>query len=210
MKLPYLLLFSLCLYFNFTQAEEEVYELSDFIVTGSDDKGYYSANSTSITRANELVKNTPINLTVINEELLEDLGINTTEDLAQVSASLDTDPTSYSLDQIRIRGFRNTHARYNGFRRSIPRDSYNTSRIDIIKGANSLIFGQASPGGSVNAIPAIANFRKDAGSFVYAVGNKGYDRKVLNYNKVINDQIAFRFMALDHFKAMNMITKNMT
>ena len=201
MKLFYLfLLSSVCLHINFAESDENVYELSDFVVTGSEDKGYYSANSTSITKANELVKNTPVNLTVINEELLQDLGINTTEDLAQVSASIDTDPTSYSLDQIRIRGFRNTHARYNGFRRSIPRDSYNTSRIDIIKGANSLIFGQASPGGSVNTIPAMANFRKDAGSIIYAVGNKGYDRKVFNYNKVISDQLAIRFMALDHFQ----------
>lgn len=201
MKLSCLfLLLSLCLHINFAETDEKVYELSDFVVTGSEDKGYYSANSTSITKANELVKNTPINLTVINEELLQDLGINTTEDLAQVSASIDTDPTSYSLDQIRIRGFRNTHARYNGFRRSIPRDSYNTARIDIIKGANSLIFGQASPGGSVNTIPAMANFRKDAGSIIYAFGNKGYDRKVFNYNKVTSDQLAVRFMALDHFQ----------
>ena len=114
----------------------EVHVLSDFIVSESEDKGYYSANTTSVTKANELIKNTPVNVSVINEELLRDLGINTTEDLAQVSASIDTDPTSYSLDQIRIRGFRNTFTRYNGFRRTLARDSYNISRYDIIKGAN--------------------------------------------------------------------------
>ena len=92
MKLFYLfLLSSVCLHINFAESDENVYELSDFVVTGSEDKGYYSANSTSITKANELVKNTPVNLTIINEELLQDLGINTTEDLAQVSASIDTD-----------------------------------------------------------------------------------------------------------------------
>ena len=52
-------------------------------------------------------------------------------------------------------------------RRNLPKDGYNISRYDI-KGANSLIFGQASPGGSVNAIPLVANFRKDAGSFLFA------------------------------------------
>ena len=83
MKLFYLfLLSSVCLHIN--ESDENVYELSDFVVTGSEDKGYYSANSTSITKANELVKNTPVNLTIINEEL-QDLGINTTEDLAQGS-----------------------------------------------------------------------------------------------------------------------------
>jgi outer membrane receptor for ferric coprogen and ferric-rhodotorulic acid len=62
---------------------EEVYELSDFVVSAEDDKGYFSANSTSITKANELVKNTPINVAIINEQLIEDLGIKTVEDLGK-------------------------------------------------------------------------------------------------------------------------------
>ena len=141
--------FSILIHLNADETNESVYELSDFIVTDNEDKGYFSGSSTSATKANELIKNTPVNVTVLNQELLEDLGINTTEDLAQVSSSIDTDPTSYSLDQIRIRGFRNTFTRYNGFRRTIPRDGYNINRYDIIKGANSMIFGQASPGGQL-------------------------------------------------------------
>ena len=186
----------------------QVYELSDFIVTDSEDKGYFSANSTSITKSNELIKNTPVNLTVINEELLDDLGINFTEDLAQVSSSIDTDPTSYSTDQIRIRGFRNTWARYNGVRRNLPKDGYNISRYDIIKGANSLIFGQASPGGSVNAIPLVANLRKDAGSFLFSTGNKDYNRKIFNYNWVLRNNLAVRYMQLDHYQGYEHKYKN--
>ena len=186
---------------NETESEEdseEVYELSDFVVSAEDDKGYFSANSTSITKANELVKNTPINVAIINEQLIEDLGIKTVEDLGKFSASIDTDPTGYSLDQIRIRGFRNTHTRFNGFKRNLPRDSYNTARYDIIKGANSLIYGQASPGGSINAIPIIANFRNDSGSVIVGLGNKDFKRFVYNYNKVINDELALRYMGVDH------------
>lgn len=206
-KLVFVFLFtSLTLLSN--SSEDEVYELSDFIVTDSEDKGYYSANSTSITKSNELIKNTPVNLSVINEELLEDLGINFTEDLAQVSSSIDTDPTSYSTDQIRIRGFRNTWARYNGVRRNLPKDGYNISRYDIIKGANSLIFGQASPGGSVNAIPLVANFRKDAGSFLIATGNKGFNRKIINYNWVLEDNLAVRYMHLNHYQGYEHDYKN--
>lgn len=184
---------------NSVDNTEIVYELSDFVVTESEeDQGYYSANSTSITKANELIKNTPVNVSVINEELLADLGIKTVEDLAQVSASIDTDPTGYSLDQIRIRGFRSTHTRYNSFRRNLPRDSYNISRFDIIKGSNSLIFGQASPGGLVNALPLLANFRDDALSMKAEYGNKDFNRKVFNANKVVSDALAVRFMKVDH------------
>jgi outer membrane receptor protein involved in Fe transport len=209
MKLPYLtLLFSVCLHIGATETSDTVYELSDFVVTDKDDKGYFSGSSTSATKANELIKNTPVNVTVLNQELLDDLGINTTEDLAQISAAIDTDPTSYSLDQIRIRGFRNSFTRFNGFRRTLPRDGYNISRYDIIKGANSMIFGQASPGGTVNAIPLLANFRKDAGSIAYSFGNKDLSKKVFNYNKVLSDKLAVRLMLIDNYKGYEHAYKN--
>ena len=209
MKLPYfILLLCVSLYINATETNETVYELSDFVVTDKDDKGYFSGSSTSATKANELIKNTPVNVTVLNQELLDDLGINTTEDLAQVSAAIDTDPTSYSLDQIRIRGFRNSFTRYNGFRRTLPRDGYNINRYDIIKGANSMIFGQASPGGTVNAIPLLANFRKDAGSITYSLGNKDLNKKIFNYNKVLSDKLAVRLMLIDNYKGYEHAYKN--
>ena len=37
--------------------EEELYVLPEFIVSNDHDEGYYSANSTSVTRTNTLVKN---------------------------------------------------------------------------------------------------------------------------------------------------------
>ena len=131
-------------------ASDEVFELTDFVVSDADDEGYYSANSTSVTRTDALVKNTPISLSIVNQQLIEDLNLVSTEDLALVNASIDEDPNGFSLDRIRIRGFRSAFPRYNFFRRNLPNDSYNVSRVDVIKGANSLIFGQASPGGTVN------------------------------------------------------------
>ena len=130
--------------------EEDLYVLPEFVVSSDQDKGYYSANSTSVTRTNTLVKNSPISMSIVNEQLLDDLNILSAEDLAMVSASIDEDPNGFSLDRIRIRGFRNSFSRFNFFKRNLPTDPYNIARVDIIKGANSLIFGQASPGGSVS------------------------------------------------------------
>ena len=179
---------------------EQVYEMSDFVVTESEDKGYYSANTASVTSANELVKNTPINVSVINEELLKDLGIQTTEDLAQVSASLDTDPTSYSLDQQAYEDLEIHLQDTMDSEEILARDGYNISRYDIIKGANSLIYGEASPGGSINAIPLIANFRKDGGSISFGLGNKNFDKKAFNYNQIISDKLALRYMMVDQYR----------
>ena len=111
---------------------EDIYILSDFEVSASDDQGYFSANSNSATRTNSLVKNTPITMSIVNEELLSDLGIQSNEDLAAVVSGIDTDPDGYSLDRLRIRGFRVAASRYDYFPRSVPRDGYNVNRVDII------------------------------------------------------------------------------
>ena len=176
--------------------EEELYVLPEFVVSNDQDEGYYSANSTSVTRTNTLVKNSPISMSIVNEQLLDDLNILSTEDLAMVSASIDEDPNGFSLDRIRIRGFRNSFSRYNFFKRNLPTDPYNIARVDIIKGANSLIFGQASPGGSVSNAPMLANFNKNTKALSVAVGNKDYLRTNFNANQIINDNFAIRVMGV--------------
>ena len=176
--------------------EEELYVLPEFVVSNDQDEGYYSANSTSVTRTNTLVKNSPISMSIVNQQLLDDLNILSAEDLAMVSASIDEDPNGFSLDRIRIRGFRNSFSRFNFFKRNLPTDPYNIARVDIIKGANSLIFGQASPGGSVSNAPMLANFNKNTKALSVAVGNKDYLRTTLNANQIINDNFAIRVMGV--------------
>ena len=176
--------------------EEELYVLPEFVVSNDQDEGYYSANSTSVTRTNTLVKNSPISMSIVNEQLLDDLNILSTQDLAMVSAAIDEDPNGFSLDRIRIRGFRNSFSRFNFFKRNLPTDSYNIGRVDIIKGANSLIFVQASPGGSVSNAPMLANFRDNTKAVSAAVGNKDYLRTTFNANQIINDNFAIRVMGV--------------
>ena len=175
---------------------EENLRLARICCLNDQDDGYYSANSTSVTRTNTLVKNSPISMSIVNEQLLDDLNILSTQDLAMVSAAIDEDPSGFSLDRIRIRGFRNTFPRFNFFKRNLPTDSYNIARVDIIKGANSLIFGQASPGGSVSNSPMLANFRENTKAVYAAVGIKDFQRTTLNANQIINDNFAIRVMII--------------
>lgn len=178
--------------------DEEVYILEDFVVSSDQDEGYYSANTTSVSRINSLAKNTPISMSIVNDQLLADLNITSTEELALVNAAIDEDPNGFSLDRVRIRGFRSSFSRYNFFQRNLPSDSYNVARVDVIKGANSLIFGQASPGGTINSVPVLANFRGNTGSVMHGVGNKNYERTVFNVNQIINDKLALRLMGVSN------------
>jgi outer membrane receptor protein involved in Fe transport len=185
--------------------EEQTFELDPFTVTTTDDRGYYSANSTSITRINEEVKNTPISMTVINEQLLEDLGSLNDHDLEQATSSISKDPDGFSYNQIRIRGFRSFTQRYDLFYREIIRDFYNIQRVDIVKGANSLMYGQADPGGQVNAVPKKAAFGKNFYNFNLGLGNKNYHRFVFDANLVASNTLAFRVMGMDYAQELDQL-----
>jgi len=110
------------------KTDESLYVLDDFVVSAENDVGYYSANSISATRTNELVKNTPITLTVVNEQMMEDLNILNDQDLDQVTASVTREPDGFSENQLRIRGFRSLTQRYDLFWRELERDGYNIQR----------------------------------------------------------------------------------
>lgn len=177
--------------------QTDVFELDEFTVTTSGDSGYYAAYTTSATRTNTTVKNSPISLTVINEELMDDLNILNDEDLARATASVTRDPDGFSFNQIRIRGFRSLTQRYDLFWREIERDGYNIQRVDIVKGANSLIYGQADPGGKVNSIPKKAMYGKTFFNFRGTLGNKNYQRIEADANIAVSDAFAVRLMAFD-------------
>ena len=180
------------------ETDGQVYELDEFTVMTSNDQGYYAAYSTSATRTNALVKNTPISMTIINEELMDDLKILNDEDLARVTASVTRDPDGFSFNQIRIRGFRSLTQRFDLFWREIERDGYNIQRVDIVKGANSLIYGQADPGGKVNSVSKEAMYGSTFHNFKGTLGNKDFRRIEWDSNFKLSDDLAFRVMALDH------------
>ncbi len=190
---------------GFSDVDGEVFVLSDFTVSSADDRGYYSANSLSATRTNALVRNTPIAITVVNEELLQDLNILNDQDLVKASASVSLDPDGFSLNQLRIRGFRSLTQRYDLFWREIERDSYNIQRVDIVKGANSLIYGQADPGGQINSVPKLAQLGKDFVNLKAIVGNKEYRRGEFDANFSVNEDLAVRVMGVEFTRELDQL-----
>ncbi len=176
-------------------SEEYIYyNLADFEVTTEKDRSYYSANSLSATRTNAEIKDTPATITVINKELMEDLNLNSIGSIDQVIASAvkEEDPTSDNA--LRFRGFQTTFQLFEFMPRQIPLNFYNVERADVIRGANSLIFGQSAPGGKVNLIAKNAKFNKDSERINILLGSKGRSEISYDLNKVLSNKLAARFM----------------
>jgi outer membrane receptor protein involved in Fe transport len=185
------------LLFGNENSDEEFYILPDFVVTDDDDKGYYSANTLAGTRTNELTKNIPMTISTVNAEMIEDFKMKTLEDLGNFVPSIEAEGNVYNNNEIRFRGLLTKSQLYEFMPRYSPLDWYNVGRSDIIRGANSLIYGQADPGGKVNVISKTAMLNKNKGSAVVEIGDKSWHKVSYDWNEVLGDNTAARIMLID-------------
>lgn len=176
--------------------EDDIFIMSDFEVSAEQDRGYYSSHSLAATRTNAAVKDTPVTITVVNKTLMEDLDLANVNDISKVVASAGMD-SSGGNKAIRFRGFRTNFQLFEFMPRQAPQNYYNIERADIIRGSNSLIYGQSAPGGKVNFNAKRASFGRDTRSMSASFSDKNLRRYSFDLNKVITDDFALRFMAID-------------
>ena len=141
--------------------EEELYILPQFTVSGERDRGYYSGDTLAGTRTNQMIKDTPMTISVVNKDLIEDLNLTEISSLENVVASIQDEGESYSNSVIRFRGLLTRNQLFEFMQRQLGQDSYNVERTEVIRGANSLVYGQAAPGGKANYLAKKAMFGDD-------------------------------------------------
>lgn len=202
---------STALYAQNEAAGEEVFELSPFVVDGSEDEGYVTNQSLSGSRFSQNLNDIPANISVITAEMMEDLGAFDVQDamawsvnseVSGVGETTSSDATGITdLERrnltINIRGIQSTTAR-NFFKWSINSDGYNVGRIDTSRGPNALLFGASSLAGLNNITTKQALF-KDSNKVSSSFSSSGGGRVALDLNKVLlEDKLALRFNTFYH------------
>lgn len=195
---------------------EEVHELSPFTVDASSDVGYRATSTLAGTRLNTQLKDVGAAISVMTKELFDDVGatdattllsygLNTETSGVQgnfvggvgaVTADLADTRTNPQQGQ-RIRGLASADLTRNYFQTDIAFDAYNTERIDISRGPNSLLFGIGSPGGVINNTTMQASTSQDFGEVAVRFGERSSHRETFNFNKVlIEDRLAVRVASM--------------
>jgi iron complex outermembrane receptor protein len=107
----------------------------------------------------------PMDVTVIGENLIEEMGLYNADEIGEVVASVSSNESVNTSG-----GGGNTVYTLRGFR-SVPRrngfapggrlyDMTSVARIEVIKGPNSVLYGQTDPGGIINYIPKRPLFKQ--------------------------------------------------
>lgn len=175
--------------------DEDVFLLPEFTVSTTQDRGYFSANTLSGTRTNQLIKNTPMTISVVNADLMEDLNLTEVSSLEKVVASIQDEGEAFTNSVVRFRGLLTKNQLFEFMQRKLGQDSYNVDRVEVIRGANSLVYGQAAPGGKANYLAKKALFGDNKTEIKGEIGENNLYRASIDHNVQVNDKIAVRMMA---------------
>lgn len=145
------------------------------------------------------ILNTPASVSVVTEKEIEQRSVNTTEELLQYTPGIITDyyGSDDRNDYFKIRGFQATTYRDGltlGSMRGVREEPFAYERVEVLRGANSTLFGAADPGGSVNFVTKKPRFEK-FGQVYATYGSFNHKETGIDVGDSLNaDQtVAYRF-----------------
>jgi len=166
------------------KVDSEVVTLSAFEVLANDDDGYVSSNIISGSRIREAIKDTPLNISVITEEMMRDLKADTLNNVLEYTTGVNVEEERNMSFQ--VRGYRVWVPRRNGFRVGLPYgQTQNVERVEFVRGPASVLYGEADPGGIINTITKRPR-PKERTSISATVGSWDYFRSDVDWNKPLS------------------------
>ena len=163
-------------------------------VAASATTGYVAAVSTTATKTNTLLRDTPQAITVVTQEAIQDQNVQSMADAVRYVPGVGISSGEGNRDALVFRGQRTTADFFiDGVRddAQIFRDIYNVDRIEVLKGANGMIFGRGGSGGVVNRVTKQANWNPTR-QFSFQGGSFNQKRITADVGHVINDKMAVR------------------
>ncbi len=183
---------------------EEPFRLAPIIVNASASAG----DDASTVVAQELwvggkvptsILNTPASVSVVTQKEIEQRSASTTEEVLQYTPGVIADyyGTDDRNDYFKIRGFQATTYRDGltlGSMRGVREEPFAYERVEILRGANSTLFGPADPGGSVNFVTKQPRFDKFGQGYV-TYGSYDHVETGIDVGDSLNEDqtLAYRF-----------------
>lgn len=147
------------------------------------------------------ILNTPASVSVVTRKEMDQRSVSTTEEALQYTPGVVSDfyGSDDRNDYFQIRGFQATTYRDGltlSSMRGVREDPFAYERIEILRGANSTLFGPADPGGSVNFVTKQPRFEQFGQGYV-TYGSFDHAETGIDVGDALNDEktVAGRFTA---------------
>ncbi|RXK11494.1 TonB-dependent siderophore receptor [Halarcobacter mediterraneus] len=136
--------------------KKDVKELDSITIIGNESSNYLSKEKPSINRTNIDIEDTAKAIQVFNEDFIQDAQFQNIEDIIKMSSNTTYQGDSHGrTTQIGMRGFSSVPILFDGMKvtnKIAHPEVYNLEAVEVLKGANSLQYGESSPGGLVNLV----------------------------------------------------------
>ena len=173
---------------------ERDYLPSDIVVVGERD-GYASDDGSTATKTPTPLIDVPQAASFITEDQLEDQSIRQLNDALRYVPGISMETGEGHRDEVFIRGQETTADFYiDGLRDDAQyyRPLYNIARVEVLKGANALIFGRGAGGGAINRVTKKAVFTDAFTEAEASVDTFGAFDVVGDVNQPLTDGLALR------------------
>ena len=161
-------------------------------------KGYNAKKSSSSTRTDIELRDTPQSITVIPQDLIKDQSIQSMGQAVQYVPGVQAAQGEGNRDNVIFRGNASTANFFiDGLRDDVEtyRDFYNTDRLEILKGPNGMAFGRGGAGGAINRVTKQAGWTPIS-ELIASYGAYNHKRVTADYGQATNDEVAFRINAI--------------
>jgi iron complex outermembrane recepter protein len=148
----------------------ELMQVTVLEVDTTTDNGYHVQQVITGSRVAVDLMDFPMPVTVLTEEFMDDLAMDDAEDAVNYIASTNKQAGERDGEVRSVRGFSGfqTPSLRNGMKVQFYSDSVNWSRIEAVKGATSVMYGQTGPGGILNYITKKPTFEPRHTAYIRA------------------------------------------
>src|SRR5687767_11785359 len=165
--------------------------LSPFEVQSEQDRGYRVGAATTGTGTAGLIKDTPLNISIVSQELIKDQAGNQLIDVLRGASSVALQVKDEWM--ILVRGYIGPQF-VNGLPAGAGLTLYDVDRIEVVKGPNAVFSGISNPGGTVNLIKVKPSFTPRH-SVDASFGSFDHRRVVFRSSApLIKDKLAYSFV----------------
>ncbi len=191
---------------------DPVVSLTPFEVTGSKDIGYQATETLAGTRIRTELRDVGSAISVATKEFMQDIAATDMTSLLQYMTSAEVGGPTGNFSGLgddsvpnqqgsllrpgqntRLRGLDSATNARDFFETDIGWDGYNIGRVDVLRGANSILFGNGSGAGIVSNSPDQATFGRNSAVVDTRYSSFGSYRGSVNMNYVlVPNQLAAR------------------
>ncbi len=179
------------------EAMAEAADAPAIIVYGVPD-GYGIEKTRSATKTETPLIDVPQTVAVLSREQLDDQGVESLNDALRYVPGVVLGQGEGHRDQITLRGQSTTADFFlDGLRDDAQyyRSLYNIDRVEVLKGANALIFGRGGGGGVINRVSKAPDFSKVRTDFAVGVDSFGGWSLAADLDQPLSESFAARINA---------------